>query len=134
LDINYVYEIKVMFGEISLKLRQMNWNVARNNVSVVADKIPNQMTIYTCLIIDIWTRWRQRTSMRFYTPWCHLPKMLGFQWNWHQKFLTLLRTPLARRNALSESMQCTQFRAKSAKNAIISAKSVKNDLISQWIF
>ena len=26
------YEIKVTFGVISLKLRQTNWNVARNNV------------------------------------------------------------------------------------------------------
>jgi hypothetical protein len=35
------YEIKDMFGEISLKLRQMNWNVVRNNVSVVADELPS---------------------------------------------------------------------------------------------
>jgi hypothetical protein len=26
------YEIKVTFSEISLKLRQTNWNVAKNNV------------------------------------------------------------------------------------------------------
>jgi hypothetical protein len=49
------YKIKVMFGEISLKLRQTNWNVARNNVNVVDNELPSQITIYTCLTIDIWT-------------------------------------------------------------------------------
>ena len=39
------YEIKVTFGEISLKPRQTNWNVARNNVSVVDDELPSQITI-----------------------------------------------------------------------------------------
>ena len=29
------FKIKVTFGEISLKLCQMNWNFARNNVNVV---------------------------------------------------------------------------------------------------
>jgi hypothetical protein len=43
------YEIKVMCGEISLKLRQMNWNVARDNVNVVVDELPSQISIYTCL-------------------------------------------------------------------------------------
>jgi hypothetical protein len=52
------YKIKVTFGEISLKLRQTNWNVARNNVNVVADKLPSQIIVYTCLTIDIWTRRR----------------------------------------------------------------------------
>ena len=33
------HEIKVTFGEISLKLCQTNWNVARNNVNVVADEL-----------------------------------------------------------------------------------------------
>ena len=33
------YEIKVTFGEISLKLRQMNWNVAKNNVNVDVDEL-----------------------------------------------------------------------------------------------
>jgi len=47
------YRIKVTFGEIALKLRQTNWNVARNNVNVVIDKLPNQMTVNTCLTIDI---------------------------------------------------------------------------------
>jgi hypothetical protein len=38
------YETKGTFGEISLKLRQMSWNVARNNVNVVvADyELPSQ--------------------------------------------------------------------------------------------
>ena len=52
------YEIKVTFGELSLKLPQTNWNVARNNVSVVADELPSQITVYTCLKIYIWTRRR----------------------------------------------------------------------------
>ena len=38
-----------MFGEISLKLRQTKWNVAINNVNVVADELRSQITIYTCL-------------------------------------------------------------------------------------
>ena len=37
------YEIKVIFGEISLKLCQMNWNVVRNNVNVVVDELPSQI-------------------------------------------------------------------------------------------
>jgi hypothetical protein len=42
-----------MFGEISLKLRQTNWNVGRNNINVVVDELPSQITVYTCLTIDI---------------------------------------------------------------------------------
>ena len=42
------YKIKVMFGEISLKLCQTNWNVAKINVNVVVDELPSQTTIYTC--------------------------------------------------------------------------------------
>jgi hypothetical protein len=53
---NLRYEIKITFGEISLKLRQTNWNVAKNNVCVVVDELPSQITVYTCLTIDIWTR------------------------------------------------------------------------------
>ena len=49
----FCYEIKVTFGEIPLKLRQTNWNIAINNVNVVANELPSQITIYTCLIIDI---------------------------------------------------------------------------------
>ena len=48
----------VTMGEISLKLRQTTWNVARNNVNVVANEPPSQITIYTCLTTNIWTRWR----------------------------------------------------------------------------
>ena len=73
------YEIKGTFDEISLKLRQTNWNVARNNVNVVADEISCQITFYACLTIDIWTRRRQRTSTQFYALRCHPPKMAGFQ-------------------------------------------------------
>jgi hypothetical protein len=52
---NLRYAINFTFGEISLKLRQTNWNVAINNVNVVADELPSQITMYTCLTIDIWT-------------------------------------------------------------------------------
>jgi hypothetical protein len=79
------YKIKVLFGEISLKLRQTNWNVARNNANIVAYELPSQITVYTCLTIDIWTWRRQRTSTRFYVLRCHPPKMAGFQCNWRQK-------------------------------------------------
>jgi hypothetical protein len=41
---NLGYETKDRFGEISLKLRQTNWNVARNSVNVVADELPSQST------------------------------------------------------------------------------------------
>jgi hypothetical protein len=70
--------IKVTFGEISLKLCQTNWNVARDNVNVVVDELPSQITVYTCLTIDIWIRRCRRTSTRFHAPRCHLPKMMGF--------------------------------------------------------
>jgi hypothetical protein len=73
------YERKYTFGEISLKLHQTYWNVARNNVKVVGDELPFQITIYTCLTIDIWTRRRWSTSMRFYALWYHPSKMAGFQ-------------------------------------------------------
>jgi hypothetical protein len=39
---NLRYKTKGTFGKISLKLRQTNWNVARNNVNVVADELPSQ--------------------------------------------------------------------------------------------
>jgi hypothetical protein len=97
------YEVIVTFGEISLKLCQTNCYVARNNVFVVVDELPSQITIYTCLTSDIWTRRRRRTSTRFYALRCHPPKMAGFQWNWRQFFSTLLCTPLGRRKALGES-------------------------------
>jgi hypothetical protein len=38
------YETKGTFGEISLKLRQTNWNVAKNDVNVVDDELPSQTT------------------------------------------------------------------------------------------
>jgi hypothetical protein len=41
---NLRYETKGTFGEISLKFRQTNWNVAGNNVNVVADELPSQST------------------------------------------------------------------------------------------
>jgi hypothetical protein len=72
------YEIKVTFGKISLKLRQTNWIVARNNVNLVVDKLPSQIIVYTCSTIDIWARRRWRTSTWFYALWCHPSKMAGF--------------------------------------------------------
>jgi hypothetical protein len=95
-DIKLSYEIKITFGEIS-KLCETNWNVARINVIVVANELPSQITV------DIWTRRRRHTSTQFYALQCHPPKMAGFYWNWHQKFSTLLWTPLACWKALSES-------------------------------
>ena len=97
------YEIKITFGENSLKLRQTNRNVATINVNVVVDELSGQITIYICSTIDIWTQRRQHTSMWFYTLWCHPPKMACFQPNWCQKFLILLWTPLACWKALSET-------------------------------
>jgi hypothetical protein len=41
---NLRYETKGTYGEISLKLRQKNYNVAINNVNVVADELPSQST------------------------------------------------------------------------------------------
>ena len=76
------YNIKVTFGESSIKLCQTNWNVAINNVNVVVDELPIQIIVYTCLTINIWTWRRRRTSMLFYALQCHPPKMVGFQWNW----------------------------------------------------
>jgi hypothetical protein len=43
-DIICVTKQKCTFGEISLKLHQTNWNVARNNVNVVVDELPSQST------------------------------------------------------------------------------------------
>ena len=61
------YEIKVTFGEVSLKLRQTNLNVAQNNVDVVIDEFSSQIAVYTCLTIDIWT---QATSMHIDVVLC----------------------------------------------------------------
>jgi hypothetical protein len=51
---NLRYETKGTFGEISLRLCQTNWNVAKTNVNVVVDELPSQSTNnYTYVIIDI---------------------------------------------------------------------------------
>ena len=97
------YEIKVTFGDVSLKLCQTNWNVAKINVNVVVDELPSQITVYTCLTIDIWTQRCRRTSTRLYELWCHPPIMTSFRLNWCQKFSTLLWTPLAHQKAFNES-------------------------------
>jgi hypothetical protein len=43
---NLRYAKKGIFGEISLKLRQTKWDVARNNVNVVVDEVPSPSTNY----------------------------------------------------------------------------------------
>ena len=68
-----------MCGEISLELCQTNWNVVRYNVNVVVDELQSQITVYTCLTIEICTLRRRRTSTWFYALRCHLPKLVGFQ-------------------------------------------------------
>ena len=40
------YEIKIMFGEFFLKLRQTNWNVAINNLNDVVDELPSQNNLH----------------------------------------------------------------------------------------
>ena len=85
------YEIKVTCGEISFKLCQTNWNVAMINVNVVVDELSSQITCYTCLTKDIWTRRHRRTSIQFYALRCHLPKVAGFQWKWAQKAFHFVR-------------------------------------------
>ena len=72
------HEIKVTIGEVSLKLRQTNWIVAINNVNVVANGLRSEIAVDTCLTIDMWTRRRRHTSMRFYALRCHPPKVAGF--------------------------------------------------------
>ena len=76
---NLRHKIECISGEISLKLCQTNWNVVKNNINVVDDELPSQMIVYTCLTIDIWIRWRRRTSLWFYALECHPPNMAGFQ-------------------------------------------------------
>jgi hypothetical protein len=39
------YEPKVTFGEISLELCQTDQNIAMNNVNVVVDELPSQITV-----------------------------------------------------------------------------------------
>ena len=53
--------MKITLGEISLNLHQTNWNIARNNVNVIADELPSQIIVYTSSTIDVWTRRRQCT-------------------------------------------------------------------------
>jgi hypothetical protein len=47
-----------------------NFAVAKNKVNVVANKLPNQIIVYTCSLIDIWTRQRERTSMHINAHQC----------------------------------------------------------------
>jgi hypothetical protein len=49
---NLRYETKCTFGEISLKLRQTNWNVTINNINVVDDELPSQSTNNLHLLSD----------------------------------------------------------------------------------
>ena len=96
------YKRKVMFGEISLKLCQTIWNVARINV-VVVDELPSQISFYICLTIDIWTQWRRRTINAVLCASVLSTQNDMFQINWRQKLSTLLWRPLTRRKALSEN-------------------------------
>jgi hypothetical protein len=92
------YDIKVVFGEISLKLRQTNWSVARIDVDVVVDALPSQTKFYTCSTIDIWTH--INAVLCTSVPSAQnggLPVKLA------PKVFDLLWTPLARRKALSET-------------------------------
>jgi hypothetical protein len=66
-----------MIGEISLKLHQMNLIVAKINWNIVANELPSQSVVYTCLTIDVWTRRRRRGFMCFR---CYPPKLAGFHW------------------------------------------------------
>ena len=98
------FKTKVTFGEISLSQTLSNeLKCCHNQCKCCCWWTTKPNKSFTCLIIDIWT-WRcRRTSTRFYALRCHLPKLASFQWNWRQKFSTLLWTPLARRKALNES-------------------------------
>ena len=43
----------------------MSWNVAKIDVNVVVDELSSQTTIYTCLIVGIWTQWRHAHQRGF---------------------------------------------------------------------
>ena len=103
------YEIKVTFGEIC----QMNWNVAQNNVK-------------WCCCCCWWWITKSNKSLHLFNTWyldsmvlTHIDIVLcasvpsaqndNFQWNWHQKFSTLLWTPLTRWKALSENCATHAF-------------------------
>jgi hypothetical protein len=122
------YKLKVTFGEISLKLRQTNWNVARIKVNVVVgDGLPSQIIVYSCFTIDIWTQQRRCTSMQFYALRSHPHKMVGFHTSWRQKMSTLLWKPRLAGKRLVRTMQCTQFHAKSAKNDLRTTNFLKRN-------
>jgi hypothetical protein len=76
------YEIKVTFGEISLKLCQTNWNVAKNNVNVVViDELPSQIAVYTCLTIPdraLIHVFNNPSATKGYLSWGYLSKKLEF--------------------------------------------------------
>jgi hypothetical protein len=108
-------EIKVMFDEISLKLRQMNWNVIKNNANVVADELPSQLMICTCLTSDIWTQRCRCRSTRFCALRCHPPKLASFQWIGAKSFRLYYGHPKLAGKCLVRAIQRTQFCAKCAK-------------------
>ena len=90
-----------MFGEIFLKIRQTNWNVAINNVNVV-DEQPNQIKFILLKQLRFGLDGvdaHQRGFMLFVpsTQNGRLPVTLT------SKKFTLLRTPLDHRKALSEN-------------------------------
>ena len=90
-----------------------NWNVAKNNVNVVANELPSQITIYTCLTIDIWTRKCRRPSTRFGAI---RPKWWAFSEIGVKSFRLYYGHPWLIKKRLVRAMQCTRFLAKIAKN------------------
>jgi hypothetical protein len=84
-----------------------------NNVNVVVDELPSKLTIHTCLIIDIWTRQRRRTSTRFGAI---RPKWWASSEIGAKSFRLYYGHPQLVRKCLMRAMQRTQFRAKIAKN------------------
>jgi hypothetical protein len=102
--------------ELSLKLRQTNWNVARITANVVVDELPSQIIVYSCLTIDIWTQRGRCTSMQvmrfraFHTKW-RASRQVGAK-----SCQLYYGHPQLAGKCLVRTMQCTQFHAKSAKN------------------
>ena len=95
---------KVTFGEISLKLCQTKWNVARNQCKCCwwwTIESNNSLNLFNDWYLD------STASTHINAVLCALVPSAR-KWrasieNWRQKFLTLLWTPLARQKALNES-------------------------------
>ena len=106
------YVINVQFGKISLKLRQTNWNVAKNDVNVVADELSTQIIIYTWYLDST-------VSMHInavYGASVPSAQIGGLPVKLASEVSILLWTPWLVGKRLVRAIQCTQFRVKSAKN------------------